>query len=315
MLYWCYIDYRLSHSLMTGPEQAQVSSLAFDSGNVLASVLTEDFLSTNSFEHAINLWDTRSGALLDTLYGHASYVFSVAFNREGLLASGSSDDIRVWNVTDRDKGHQKLRSVLRSSEDTFVSIAFYDNVLASGSSVGSLRLWNASTGDLMRTLCGPMPAKIVSSVAFNSDGAVLASGDSFGCIQLWDVATGALLRTMSSAHQSPVTSIAFSHGRVHMLASGSWDFDIKLWSTESGELLRILHANGSYVTSLAFRSDNLLASSSWANSIQLWDINSGRLLHTLSGQAENVKSLAFRSTDQLLASGDLKGGVSIWTLN
>lgn len=317
--------YGVVHSLSNGSESVrpgEVSSLAFDSkADMLAGVLSVDFMASNSFEHAIKLWDTSSGALLDTLYGHNSYVLSVAFNRQGLLASGSWEDMRVWDVQAKDKA-KLLRTVKRPS-DTFSSVALDpdNNLLASGSLDGTTRLWNATTGHLLRTLSEPTPLEqvIISSVAFSRDGSVLASGDSSGTIRLWDVASGnygnrpSEPRAVWSAHKSPVTSIAFDAKM--WLASGSWEPDIKLWDCESGELLRTLHGNRSYVTSVAFRGDNLLASSSWASTIELWDTREGRLLRTLAAHADNVTSLAFSDTDHLLASGDLKGSVKLWALS
>lgn len=314
--------YRVVHSLSNGSESVrpgEVSSLAFSSkADMLASALSVDFMTSDSFEHAIKLWSTSSGALLDTLHGHDSYVLSVAFNRQGLLASGSWEDVRVWDVQAKDRP-KLLRTVKRPS-DTFSSVALDpdNNLVASGSLDGTTRLWNATTGHLLRTLSEPTPLgqAIISSVAFSRGGSVLATGDSSGTIRLWDVAgdgdgpSGP--RAVWSGHKSPITSIAFNAKT--WLASGSWGPDIKLWDCESAELLRTLHGNSSYVTSVAFRGDNLLASASWANTIELWDTREGRLLRTLAAHTENVTSLAFSDTDHLLASGDLKGSVKLWAL-
>ncbi len=59
---------------------------------------------------------------------------------------------------------------------------------------------------------------------------------------------------------------------------------------------------------------NMLASSSWTNTIELWDTNTGQLLKTLGGHTGIVSSIAL-SEDNILASGDLKGGINVWTLN
>ena len=321
------IGYRVVHSLGNDSEAVragEVSSLAFNSkANMLASVLSVDFMTSNSFEHAIQVWSTSSGALLDTLHGHNSYVFSVAFSGQGLLASGSWQDMRVWDV--QAKGQAKLLRTVGTPSDTFSSVAFEPDtkLLASGSLDGTLRLWNATTGRLLTTLIAEAEAAgagadgMVSSVAFSRAGSMLASGHSSGTIRLWDVWASGGRHTVRpraawTAHKSPVTSMAFNAEM--LLASGSWDPDIKLWDCESGEVLRTLHGNSSYVASLAFRGDGLLASSSWATTIELWDSRAGRLLHTLSAHAAHVTSLAFSGADHLLASGDLQGSVKLWAL-
>ena len=49
----------------------------------------------------------------------------------------------------------------------------------------TVRLWNAATGNLLRTFKGH--TLDVTSVAFNPDGLTLASGSMDGTILLWDV--------------------------------------------------------------------------------------------------------------------------------
>jgi WD40 repeat protein len=66
--------------------------------------------------------------------------------------------------------------------------------LASGSFDRSVRLWEASSGQLLRTLEGH--TAYVMSVAFSPDGTRLASGSSDGTIRYWAVASGVWLATL-----------------------------------------------------------------------------------------------------------------------
>jgi WD40 repeat protein len=94
-------------------------------------------------------------------------------------------------------------------------------MLASASS-GTIKLWDAASGELLRTLTG---TSYVYSVAFSPDGRMLASA-SPRSIKLWDAASGELLRTLTGT--SYVDSVAFSpDGRI--LASGYNDASINLW--------------------------------------------------------------------------------------
>ena len=69
-------------------------------------------------------------------------------------------------------------------------------ILASGGMDSTIKLWNASTGELLHIL--PVPEQTVKSLAFSPDGSMLASGSSTheeGRITsshalLWDTATG-----------------------------------------------------------------------------------------------------------------------------
>ena len=79
--------------------------------------------------------------------------------------------------------------------------------LASGSIDKTIKLWNATTGECLRTLDGH--SSYVHSVAFSPDGTTLASGSYDMTIKLWNTNTGECLRTLEG-HGDYVRSVAFS---------------------------------------------------------------------------------------------------------
>jgi WD40 repeat protein len=107
----------------------------------------------------------------------------------------------------------------------------------SGSSNRTLKLWDAATGKLLRTLQGHESGLTSgrTSVAFSSDGR-LAISESDDGLKLWDVRTGRLLRTFGKP-AGGVNSVAFSPDG-HTVLSGGVDRTLKLWDTAIGELLR-----------------------------------------------------------------------------
>ena len=70
-----------------------------------------------------------------------------------------------------------------------------------------MKLWDAATGQLLRTFEGH--AGRVNSVAFSPDGTRVLSGSWDKTVKLWDAATGQLLRTFEG-HSGRVFSVAFS---------------------------------------------------------------------------------------------------------
>ncbi|MFN8004069.1 MAG: hypothetical protein U0X75_24005 [Acidobacteriota bacterium] len=88
--------------------------------------------------------------------------------------------------------------------------------LASGSSDGTVKLWDVASGAEKVTLKGH--AGFVLSVSYSPDGRTLASGSSDKTVKLWDVASGAEKVTLKG-HALSVWSVSFSpDGRT--LASG-----------------------------------------------------------------------------------------------
>ena len=78
----------------------------------------------------------------------------------------------------------------------------------SGSGDGTIKLWAAATGALIRTFGGH--SGHADSVAFSRDGGRVLSGSYDKTIKLWDAATGALIRTLEG-HSYPAWCTSRCH--------------------------------------------------------------------------------------------------------
>lgn len=141
-------------------------------------------------------------------------------------------------------------------------------------------LFDAQTGSLLRTFLGH--TRLVTTVAFSTDGSLLASGSSDNTVKLWGTATGAELRTLIG-HSAEVQSLAFSpDGR--LLASGGFDGSLLVWDYVQGTRVATLVGHARAVRSLAFSADSrTLASASGDGMLMVWEMPSGRLLNRLPG--------------------------------
>jgi WD40 repeat protein len=96
--------------------------------------------------------------------------------------------------------------------------------LASAGGDGTVRVWDAATGQETLTLRGD---SAVHGVAFSPDGRRLASAGGDGTVRVWDAATGQETLALR-AHASDVWGVAFSpDGR--RLASAGKDGTVRVW--------------------------------------------------------------------------------------
>ncbi len=102
--------------------------------------------------------------------------------------------------------------------------------LASASADQTVMLWDAQTGQHLKTLRGH--TKQVRALAWCSDGRTLASGDAAGVVRLWDAKTGQARREFR--HDAGVYGVSFSPDGTQ-LASGGQDRKVTVWDTQGGE--------------------------------------------------------------------------------
>ena len=190
-----------------------------------------------------------------------------------------------------------------------VAVSLDGKMVATASSDQTARLWDAATGQLIRTLTGH--TGFLTTVAFSPDGKTLASAGEDGPVRLWDTGTGQFLRSLSGSAKGTV-SVAFSpDGK--LLASGGLDNAVRLWDPATGQELRTLSGHSDAVSDVAFSPDGqVLASSSKDGTVRLWDAATGRELRTLPGHTEAVLAVAFSPDGKMLASAGADLTVRLW---
>ncbi|MGA8448412.1 MAG: hypothetical protein WB766_24975 [Roseiarcus sp.] len=97
--------------------------------------------------------------------------------------------------------------------------------VATGSSDGTARLWDAATGAAIETLTGHN--LLINAVAFSPDGKQLLTGSFDNTARLWDLATGETVATLVG-HKDYVWAVAFSPDGKRVL-TGSRDNTARLW--------------------------------------------------------------------------------------
>jgi WD40 repeat protein len=103
-------------------------------------------------------------------------------------------------------------------------------VLAGMTDVGSVALWDATTGRLLRQLEEDAALGGINALAFSPDGKTVAAGCSHGTIQVWEVISGKR-RSRFVGHRGAVVSLAFAPDGTALVSGGN-DTTVLLWEVE-----------------------------------------------------------------------------------
>ncbi|MBD2772676.1 serine/threonine-protein kinase [Iningainema tapete] len=215
-----------------------------------------------------------------------------------------------WQCVHTLQGHSSMVQAIAISPDGVT--------LASGSNDNTIKLWQLSTGKLLRTFGRWFSGhgSMVHSVAFSPNGEQIVSGSWDRTIKLWQVSTGKLIRTFTG-HSHWVNSVAFNPNPPGgFFASGSADGTIKLWEVDTGREIRTFIGHSDSVWSVAFSFDgSILASGSADCTIKLWQLSTGNNIRTFTKHSFFVNSVTISRDGEILASGSSDNTIKLWSIN
>ena len=190
--------------------------------------------------------------------------------------------------------------------------------IATASFDKTIRIWDASTGDVIRSLIGH--TRPVRGIAYSPDGSKIATCSEDRTVKIWESSTGLCLLNIS-AHDSGVFCVIWSPNGTWVASAGGHDSHstelgdkkIKIWDVTTGENIKTLvgHTDGVYSLSWTFDGKRL-ASSSNDRAIKIWDVKTGGLLNTLTGHLSPIRSVMWSPNGTLLLSGGADSTVRIW---
>lgn len=198
------------------------------------------------------------------------------------VASGRQDNVvRLWDATARQPsglkkffgvaGRQHPRLSIQGHSVHVRTLAFSPDgrMLAGGSNLGAVHLWDAHTGTKFFTL--KEHSNRIRALAFSPDGKTLASGTANGEISLWNTADGTQNNAIILEPRAIVSQLLFSmDGKI--LVSGNGSGIIQLWDVHTGRLLSTHAAHTALISILLFSPDGkTLASGGTDATLLLWN--------------------------------------------
>lgn len=242
----------------------------------------------------INQWTGSTSELATPIY---SLQLSTNSSLESMVINSSADWIAMASGIG-EKGTSSNLVVWEWKSETFLlkqsgsgaglvnlteSLAFSpdSSILASGSTDGKIKLWNAYSGFNFATF-GSEHRGPITDLKFvpNKSGKVLVSASLDGTVRCFDMGRYRNFRTFtgpSDERSAQFTCLAIDSVSSDFIASGCQNlFEIYLWSLETGKLIEILAGHTGPVSGLSFSPNHsFLVSASWDSTIRIWDLFQG----------------------------------------
>jgi WD40 repeat protein len=319
---WCWLPYHLVHA-----EQSEnLHDLLLDIRFLIARLRTTDVnVVIGGFDHLPEDADLRTVQSTIRMSAHilVRHPEQLAGQLLGRLPEDSEQGRQAWERF-RQQGDSSLLGgvgflprrasltlaggpLLQTFEGhtggIYAVAALGEKQVLSGSSDGTLQLWDLATGTCLRSL----QIYWVTALLGVGEGLVLA-GSCKGMLCLWDLNTGTCLRTFEGHTDWICALAAVGEGRA---VSCSVDGTLRLWDLATGACLRTLEGNRFHA--LAAAGEGRALSGSGDGTLRLWDLDTGACLCTFEGHAGCVNSVAIVEDGRALSGSDDRW-LGLWDL-
>ena len=243
-----------------------------------------------------------SAALAD----HNDVIRSVAFSPDGkrvFCCRASYVEVADVNLA------KSLKIIVR--DKYFSSMALSPDgkcIVTSGGNRGETKLWDSTTGDLLKTFAG-------EGVAFSPDGQTVATSNQKNELKLWDAKSGDLLKAFDTARfedlNEKINNSVFSLDGKQILGYQGQPYGgahVGLWDVTSGKLLKTFaHDDGA--KEAIFFGDSLVTGSN--SSVKFWNVVSGEVTWTSKTLPINAIAASPDNKHMALAHGPNRLGLEV----
>lgn len=177
------------------------------------------------------MWDRSTLRLHRSFRGHEGPVNAVGVQGNRLASASGDGKMILWDITSGERlrtfeAHDRGLACIEFKvcfRERRVSFPANDvpqgDLIISGSNDCKIKVWDANTGQCLRTLAGHV--SLVRTLSFEPLNGRLVSGSYDRTIKVWDVTSGKMVREFRNLHLSHIFDIKFDCSRIVRSVSDS----------------------------------------------------------------------------------------------
>lgn len=181
-----------------------------------------------SEDRTLKVWDSHTGAELNTLVGHSGEINDCAISPDGntIFSAGADGSIKVW---DANATQTKEIAGLHVGDITDCTFSQDGSLIVTASQDQTLKVWDGSVGALRTALRGH--AEKVTCCDIHPDNGFVISGSSDRILKIWHTDTGKLEATLEGHKRDDIEVCAFSPNGDWIVSLGG---DFRVWDVKTG---------------------------------------------------------------------------------